>query len=337
MCIVRPARGTLRPCVWGDRRVKLDLRKIATAVSAWLSAKVSNRLMSGWMSVLRSHPVITDGWGYHIRRINHYEPLPDFRSITHEMLQRRRDFPGIDFAWDGQVALLERLTLESTEELTKLAERGRFDFLNPYFNSLDACSYFALIRHLKPQRIVEIGSGYSTRIASLAVERNIEDGFQGELVCIEPYPEPRLTQSNAKFTLIKAQVQTVPMAYFEELGENDILFIDSSHVVTTGGDVCYEFLEILPRLKAGVWVHVHDIFFPCDYPADWVIGARIAWNEQYILEAFLSGNSAFAPKLAHNWLMLDFRDQVEKFCPAAVFSNNDKRYEGSFWMKRESR
>jgi hypothetical protein len=128
-------------------------------------------------------------------------------------------------------------------------------------------------------------------------------------------------------------VERVPLDTFDALEANDILFIDSSHAVKFGGDVCREFLEILPRLKPGVWVHVHDIFFPQDYPASWLINRRLAFNEQYLLEAFLAFNPAFAVRAAHYWLALDHRADAETLAPLSVWPRGDLGC-GSFWMQR---
>jgi hypothetical protein len=267
----------------------------------------------------QSKPEISDRWGYHIRPIHYYEPIPDYRSITAEQIKRRRNYPGIDFQWDEQSALVTELAVYR-DELKEVA----FNFENEYFGGFDAAVYYALIRHLKPQRVVEIGGGYSTQIAHQALTRN----GVGNLTCIEPYPEERLLGAKLDVTLIQKRVEEVEVDFFSCLGPNDVLFIDSSHVAKFGSDVCYELLEVLPRLKPGVWIHVHDIFFPHDYPADWLLNRRLALNEQYLLEGFLSFNEAFCPQLANYWLCLDHPDEAARLWPT---SNNDA---ASFWMKR---
>ena len=301
-----------------------------------LSRMMPRRLMRHWCWVLFEDQHIPDAWEFHIRPIHYYDPVPDFRTVTPAALERRRVPPGIDFALPMQAALLNTFAVECRVELDMIAQECAFDFSNGYFTGLDASVYYALIRHLKPRRIVEIGSGYSTRIASLAIARNEAEGSRGAIICIEPYPEARLTQSSARFELIDKPVQQVSLATFEELSENDILMIDSSHVAKTGGDVCYAFLDVLPRLKPGVWVHVHDIFFPQDYPARWVIDERRAYNEQYLLEALLSGNKSFVPKLANHWLVLDYREAVDALCPSKATSGvSIEQLGGSFWMCRK--
>ena len=265
----------------------------------------------------QSHPNLTDRWGYHIRPIHYYEPLPDFRSITLEQITRRRGFPGIDFRWGDQLALLNELTAHR-DELSTL----EFNFDNGFFNGFDAAVYYSLVRHLKPERIVEIGGGYSTQLANKALAAN----GVGKLTCIEPYPE-RLNGAAQNFEVIQKRVEEIGVNLFSCLEANDILFIDSSHTVKFGSDVCYEFLEILPRLAPGVWVHVHDIFFPHDYPAEWLIERRLALNEQYLLEAFLSFNNQFRVTLANYWLCLDHSDETTRVWP----SNSGA---SSLWMKR---
>jgi Methyltransferase domain len=263
----------------------------------------------------QSHRHLTDRWGYHIRPIHYYEPIPDFRSITVEQITRRREFPAIDFRWDDQLQLLNELSAYR-DELSTLD----FNFDNGYFSGFDAAIYYSLIRHLKPQRIIEIGGGYSTQLAARALTSN----GNGNLICIEPYPE-RLNGIGPHLDLIQKRVEEMDVAFFSRLEAGDILFIDSSHAVKFGSDVCYEFLELLPRLAPGVWIHVHDIFFPHDYPAEWLIERRMALNEQYLLEAFLSFNEKFQVALANYWLCLDHPDEAARLWPTGG---------SSLWMKR---
>lgn len=265
----------------------------------------------------QSRPNLTDRWGYHIRPIHYYEPIPDFRAITLEQITRRREFPSLDFRWNDQLTLLKDL-IAYRDELTRL----EFNFDNGFFSGFDAAVYYSLIRHLKPQNVVEIGGGYSTQLAAKALTQN----STGKLTCIEPYPE-RLNGVGPGVELVKKRVEELDVAFFSCLKAGDILFIDSSHAVKFGSDVCYEFLELLPRLAPGVWIHVHDIFFPHDYPAEWLLERRMALNEQYLLEAFLSFNEKFQVALANYWLCLDHPDEAARLWP---------RDGSSFWMKRVS-
>jgi predicted O-methyltransferase YrrM len=266
----------------------------------------------------QSQPELSDRWGYHIRPIHYYEPLPDFRSITREQTERKRAFPAIDFRRDEQLRLLRELEPYALE-------LQQTDVVNDYFSGLDAVVYYSLIRQLKPRRIIEIGGGYSTRIANKALAAN----QSGRLTCIEPHPDERLDGSRVH--LVTKRVEELDVSFFAALEANDILFIDSSHTVKFGSDVCYEFLEILPALKRGVWVHVHDIFFPHDYPAEWLLKRRLALNEQYLLEAFLSFNHDFEIALANHWLQLECPNEVARLWSNAVSSGAGA---SSFWMRR---
>ena len=279
---------------------------------------VPTRAAHHLLFLAQSQPDISDRWGYHIRQIHYYEPLPDFRAITAEQINRRRSYSAINFQWDDQLALLRELTKHSHE----LPDTD-FDFKNDFFNGFDAAVYYSLIRHLQPRRIIEIGGGYSTRIAAKALAHN----QNGKLSCIEPYPEERLLGTESSVEIIRKRVEEIDLDFFSCLEANDILFIDSSHTVKFGSDVCYEFLEVLPSLNPGVWIHVHDIFFPHDYPADWLLNRRLALNEQYLLEAFLAFNTRFSPQLANHWICLDYADDAARLWPNTASSS-------SFWMKR---
>jgi predicted O-methyltransferase YrrM len=293
--------------------VKFLLDRTALALFKTVPARAAHHLLF----LAQSRPEISDRWGYHIRPIQYYEPLPDFRSITTEQITRRRSNPAIDFRSADQLALITELS-HYRHELEQL----EFDFDNVFFSGFDAAVYYALIRHLQPTRIIEIGGGYSTQLATKALAQNA----RGRLTCIEPYPEARLLDANLDIELIQKPVEQIGVDFFSSLDANDILFIDSSHAVKFGSDVCYEFLDVLPQLKPGVWIHVHDIFFPHDYPAEWLLKRRMALNEQYLLEAFLAFNQSFATQLANYWVCLDHPDVATR-----LWSNTGA---SSFWMKR---
>ena len=280
---------------------------------------VPTRAAHHLLFLAQSHPDLSDRWGYHIRPIHFYEPLPDFREITAEQISERRSYPGIDFRWDEQFTLIKQLA-KYRDELREL----EFNFDNDYFSGLDAAIYYALIRHLQPQRIIEIGGGYSTQIASKALATN----GKGKLTCIEPYPE-RFNGFNSNLELIQKQVEDMDVGFFSSLAANDILFIDSSHTVKFRSDVCFEFLEVLPRLARGVWIHVHDIFFPHDYPAEWLLNQRLALNEQYLLEAFMAFNRDFKVALSNHWLSIEHLPEISELWPAVSNGTGS-----SFWFSR---
>ena len=267
-----------------------------------------------------------------IRR-HYYEPLFDTEPLR-AGLEKERDLPGIDFNVTEQLQLLAefdygdellRLPLHSDNPLT-------FHYHNSRFGPGDAELLYSMIRHYKPRRLVEIGSGFSTLMARQALARNEQEssGLRCDHICIEPYEEPWLEQCGA--TILRQRVETVDNAIFQELGQNDILFIDSSHMIRPGGDVLCEYLQILPLLKPGVLVHIHDIFSPRDYPAGWICDEVLFWNEQYLLEAFLCHNDSFKVVSALNYLKHHHSAEVAAKFP--ILGREAARNPGSFWIRR---
>jgi predicted O-methyltransferase YrrM len=218
--------------------------------------------------------------------------------------------------------------------LTRAEVSGAHEyFVNNYsFESVDGEILYCFIRHFKPKRIIEIGSGYSTRLSLLAARRNAEDGHaRAGVIACEPYPEEVLSRGLDGLTLRQTFVQDVPLTEFDSLQANDILFIDSSHVLKIGSDVQYEYLEILPRLRPGVIVHVHDIFLPAEYPRTWVMDQFRFWTEQYLLQAFLAFNETFEVLWAGSYMHLTHPERLER---AFRSYQRTTRWPGSFWMRR---
>jgi len=202
-----------------------------------------------------------------------------------------------------------------------------FYFNNPFFNGIDALVLYCMVRHFQPTLVIEVGSGFSSRVSAQAALRN----GHTKLFCVEPHPDAMLASGFQGLTsLVPKKVQEVGLDFFEQLGAGDILFIDSSHVVRCGGDVNYLFLEVLPRLNPGVIVHVHDIFFPKEYPKFWVKERLRFWNEQYLLQAFLSFNSEYEVLLCNSYLNHQYKEAIQ-----TTFPNSPGGGSGSFWMRRK--
>jgi hypothetical protein len=238
----------------------------------------------------------------------------------------------IDFREAAQIHMLQQLKhVEELKELPLDGKHGEGSFFmnNNAFGSGDAEMYYLLIRNLKPSRIIEIGSGYSTLIAKEAINRNLSEGYPVEMSCIEPYEMPWLEKMK-NIQLVRKQVEQVPIDFFRTLEEGDILFIDSSHIIRPDNDVLFEYLEILPALKKGVLIHIHDIFSPRHYRQDWITDMFRFWNEQYLLEAFLYNNDQFEVIGALNYLKNDYFDEVKK-----VWVHLQKSDEpASFWIRK---
>ncbi len=179
----------------------------------------------------------------------------------------------------------------------------RYFYENDFYSYTDAIFLHCMIRKYQPKQIVEVGSGFSSAVMLDTNQLFFND--QISLTFIEPHTErlkTLLKESDHKATaIIETEVQKVPLSVFENLNACDILFIDSTHVSKTGSDVNHLLFRVLPRLKPGVLIHFHDIFYPFEYPKDWVFKGR-NWNEGYILKAFLMHNNDYEIKLFSDYL-----------------------------------
>jgi predicted O-methyltransferase YrrM len=210
------------------------------------------------------------------------------------------DAPGVDLREASQLALADRLRPLLSQPLSG----PRYVPANDMFGAADAAVFRAMLAHLRPARLLEVGSGYSTALA--LDEADASPGLSGlEITCVEPFPErllALLTAADAdRVALLRQPVQEVALAAYEKLGPRDVLFIDSTHVLKAGSDVAWLFLHVLPRLAPGVIVHVHDVFWPFGYPPAW-LRQRRDWTEAYLLHAFLIGNAAWEILLFPSWL-----------------------------------
>lgn len=233
--------------------------------------------------------------GLHLTPVHFYQPIPDTRALPDSLWASPSAMVGVDMREAAQLEWLERVFPQYQPEYSQLphgptSRPDEFYLYNEMFGWADALVFYCLARHFRPRTILEVGGGMSTRLALQALRRN----GQGEVVCIEPYPDATLVRGLPGLTrLIRQPVQEVDLGLFEALQANDMLFIDSSHVVKCGSDVNYLVLEVLPRLQPGVLVHLHDIFLPAEFPQDWVKNKLLFWNEQYLVHAFLLFNPEF--------------------------------------------
>ena len=260
-----------------------------------------------------------------IRNI-YYEPLFDFRHMR--AVREPRVLPGLDLNVAAQLALLSSFT--DVEGPARVTEAATLQFeQNPNFWSGDAELWFHVINHFKPQRIIEIGSGFSTRMACRAIShvKSSDSAYRCEQICIEPFEMPWLEHLGVK--VVRRKVEEVDLSIFASLAKDDILFIDSSHMIRPQGDVLLEILRIVPGLQHGVIVHLHDIFTPRDYPEEWIREPRF-WNEQYLLEAFMTENNAWEVLLAANQLKHDHYDLLKAKC---LWLTED-REPGSFYIRK---
>ena len=292
-----PGRGVVRPTSMAPRivgRASRTLRAVAAVVA--------------------SPPYVRPG--------HFYSPLTSGDDIRRALTWQ--DAPGVELNEREQLALAAsfRPVLESQEPGPRYREASGM------FGHADAAVYRAMLGYLRPSRIIEVGSGFSTAVA--LDEADTYPGLTGlDITCVEPYPERLLAllRPSDHVTLLRSPVQDVPLEAFEKLGAGDILFIDSSHVAKAGSDLAWLLLRVLPRLASGVGVHLHDIFWPFSYRADW-LEERRDWNEAYFLHAFLSGNADWEILLFASWLWQQHPDMV----PARIAGDQP----GSIWLRKKS-
>lgn len=225
---------------------------------------------------------------------NHfYSPAPDIRQLEQrrDVWMRKSEMPGVRTDLDGQAERLRRVCLPFQNEYVGGAvyNEAVARKAGSGYGFVEAQALHAVIRHFRPRRVVEVGSGVSSYCLAAALDRNAEEeGQRASMTCVEPYPADSL-KALPQIDLREQPVQEQPLELFQELGEGDLLFIDSSHTVKTGSDVNFIVLEVLPRLHPGVVVHVHDIFFPYDYSPD-VLNTLFHWSESALYHAYFLHN-----------------------------------------------
>jgi hypothetical protein len=271
--------------------------------------------------------------------------VPEAEEIVDGYWEQQSELPGVDLNVRAGLQLLAEVFPRFTAEFREMVplerpanwQEGQFYLLNGSFMAVDAQVYFSLIRHFQPRQIVEIGAGNSTLVAIAAGRANIGSGGSApRLTAIDPYPWEIFRGELSGLTqLVDKRLQDVDRGIFDDLTTGDILFVDSSHVLRAGNDVELEYLEILPRLKPGVLVHIHDISLPRRYPKVY-FDQQNYWNEQQVLQAFLVFNSGFEVLWPGNALFLKHPGEVLEVFPE--LGEMRRRYPGSepssFWIRR---
>ena len=269
-------------------------------------------------------------------RDHYYEPMYNYKKSLRHSLRDERKLPGIELNETEQLSWLEKF--DYAEELARIplhpSPDGQFYYKNPNFSEGDAECLYSLIRLKKPKRIIEIGSGFSTMMARKAIEQNMREDttYASRHICIEPY-EMKWLDAVKGIEVIRQKIEETDLSLFRQLEADDILFIDSSHVIRPQSDVLTEYLEILPILKTGVLIHIHDIFTPYDYLDHWLIDEIKLWNEQYLLEAFLSCNPQFEIILALNLLSHKHPAKLAEKFPM-LRGHVEKAEPRSFWIRK---
>ena len=262
-----------------------------------------------------------------------YSPIPDLRSLPPEAWERKSGLAGIDFDLDRQLDFLEHELAPFVSEFHAAAPTAadgyRFD--NDSYGPVDAETLYAMVRRSKPARIVELGSGFTTLVLGRAALANGAQGARPELRVFDPYPGVAGPETAGVTSFERLPAQEVPLDLFAELREGDVLVVDTTHTVKLGGDVNRIVLDVVPRLGSGVLVHFHDIFLPWEYPRTWLERYGLFWTEQYLLQAFLSGNDRFRVVCALYALARAHPDALARIFP----SWSDGVAPGAFWIRSQ--
>jgi len=267
---------------------------------------------------------------------HYYSPIPCWADLKRDeariFAMPSREVPGIDLREAEQLQLLQEFSRYYADQpfTAKKKAGNRFHLENPAYPYSDAIMLHCMMRHLRPRRLIEVGSGYSSCAALDTNEQFLEGKV--ELTFIEPRPELLHSlvreEDRQRIRVLPLRLQDVDLEVFDCLEKNDILFIDSTHVAKTDSDVNRCFFHILPRIQPGIFIHIHDVFFPFEYPRAWVFEGR-AWNELYMLRAFLQYNQRFRIVLMNSFMEhfheAFFREQM----PLCL-----KNPGGSIWLEK---
>ncbi len=272
----------------------------------------------------------------------HFEsPVPDLDDLdARDVWSRRSDVPGVDLRLEAQLALLARLGARFGHECRwphRSDDPAAFHLENPSFSFGCAAAAHALLRDLRPRRVVEVGSGLSSRVLAAALRRNAAEGAApADYTVVDPYPAPGLASLPGLTRVRAVRAEDCPRAVFDALEADDVLFVDSSHVVRIGGDVNRLLLDVIPALAPGVVVHVHDVPLPFEYPRVYYRSptARVLWTESYLLQAFLAWNAEFEVLLGLALLMTEHLPAFQAAFPAHA-DTPPEAVSGSFWFRRK--
>ncbi|WP_025116749.1 class I SAM-dependent methyltransferase [Lysinibacillus fusiformis] len=265
---------------------------------------------------------------------HYYSPIPNLHEIKaneQNLFSKKKKIPGVKINEEDQLSLFTDF-LESIKLFHQMIHEKnglRYYIKNGFFEFFDAATLYSILKSFKPKRIIEVGSGFSS---SVMLDTRDKLNLNMELTFIEPFPDRLnylLTEEDKENSkIIVSKVQDVHLDIFKNLDAGDILFIDSSHVSKIGSDVNYLIFEVLPELKEGVIIHFHDIFFPFEYPQEWLYKGYY-WNEAYILRSFLQYNKSFSIIYWNDFIYQKEQDKLKD-----EYLSIDKTFGGSIWIKK---
>jgi predicted nucleic acid-binding Zn-ribbon protein len=280
---------------------------------------------------------IYESHGLHITPVHYYSCLPEVSTLKEQLWEETSALVGIELNDSAQLRFLEQTCPRFKDEYDAFPYDPtvvpyQYYLNQEMFRAVDAEVLHCIIRRYRPQRIIEVGSGFSTYVIASAAVANAQEGHHAQVTVIDPNPNDVMRQGFPGLsTVLEKPVQDTDISLFNSLRENDVLFVDSSHVLHIDSDVRFLVLEVLPRLNPGVLVHFHDIFLPLHYPREWVVREHRFWTEQYMLQAFLAFNRDFEVVWAGSYMHIRHSDAL-----ALAFPSYDPLtvWPGSFWIRR---
>ena len=260
------------------------------------------------------------GAGYDLVRADFYSPIANTSMLAPEIWERQAPMPGLELDLDAQLRLIEQRLLPHLGSFTHLE--------NPMYGPMDAHVLYAIVRDARPRRVLELGSGYSTLIIEQALAGR--GGAAASHEVVDPHPSPLITTLDRRLRVDERSAAALPDDRFTSLEAGDILFVDTSHVIRPGGEVMRIVLEVLPALASGVLVHFHDIFRPFEYPRVLYDVFDVHWQEQYLVQAFLSFNELYTVLCANHALWRLRRELVKPLFPGL----HEGMQPSAFWIVR---
>jgi hypothetical protein len=270
--------------------------------------------------------------GYDTVWRDHYSPVPDVRMLDDAWWAKPSELAGVTMDYQRQLSWLDKLA--PTIAAFRPARTARFDtdyaWQNASYEAVDAHILHAVIRQLRPRRVLELGSGRSTLVTAAACQQNEAEGSPVEFVAADPSPQPFIQPPPpgvSRFLAVGAR--EIDAKLFAQLEAGDVLFVDTTHTVKVGSEVNYLILDVLPRLVPGVRVHFHDVFLPYEYPREWIRERGFYWAEQYLLQAFLAENPCWEISCATFAISQRFPERLAQLVPEAP-----RVRPSSIWLKR---
>jgi hypothetical protein len=279
-----------------------------------------------------------EGLGFRLELCDFYSSMNSLRFLEQNEDLWSTPFVPLDIDWriEHQLAVAREISQYVLElaDIPETAEysSGVYYWSNPFWNHADALVQYGLLRSRKPQRLIEIGCGFSSLLASRAIAKNKEEdaSYNPKVLLVEPNPRRELlNRLPSDWKLVEKILQRCPLEEFDTLSAGDVLFYDGSHCVRAGNDVNWFFFRILPRIRSKVLIHLHDIFLPHDYPREWLLERKQTWSEQYLLQAFLMNNSDYGVEIANTFLACAKPDELKQ-----LYKDVQPFWGASFWMTK---